>query len=81
MQNLRNVTDEHSGDERERQTIKQTLNYREKTEGWWRACEQGTCVKLMMNINEGTCDEHWALYVTDESLNYTPETNIILYVS
>ena len=28
---------------------------------------------------EGTgCDEHWVLYVSDESLNYTPETIIII---
>jgi len=34
-----------------------------------------------MGIKEGTwCDEHWVLYVSDESLNSTPETNIILYV-
>ena len=31
-------------------------------------------------IKEGTCwDEHWVLYVSDESLNSTPETNITLY--
>ena len=30
---------------------------------------------------EGTCyDEHWVLYVTDESLN-SSETNIALYVN
>ena len=27
------------------------------------------------------CDEHWALYVSDESLNSTPEANIALYVN
>ena len=26
-------------------------------------------------IKEGTCDEPWVLYVSDESLNSTPETN------
>ena len=31
-------------------------------------------------IKEGTCDEHWVLYVSDESLNSTPETNIALSV-
>ena len=30
---------------------------------------------------EGTCDEHWVLYVSDESLNLTPETNIALYAN
>ena len=35
-----------------------------------------------MVFKEGTCyDDHWALYVSDESLNSTPETKIILYVS
>ena len=29
----------------------------------------------MMDIKEGTWDDHWVLYVTDESLN-SPETNI-----
>ena len=34
-----------------------------------------------MAIKEGTsCDEHWVLYVSDESLNSTLETNITLYV-
>ena len=30
-------------------------------------------VKWMMGIKEGTCDEHWVLYVSVESLNSTPE--------
>ena len=35
-----------------------------------------------MGIEEGTCyDGHWVLYVSDESLNSTPETNSALYVS
>ena len=35
-----------------------------------------------MDIKEGTgCDEHWVLYVSDESLNSTPEMNIVLYVN
>lgn len=34
----------------------------------------------MMGIEEGTCrDVHWALYVTNESLNTTLKTNDILY--
>ena len=32
-------------------------------------------------FKEGTCDEHWVLYVSDESLNSTPKTNITLYVN
>ena len=35
-----------------------------------------------MVTKEGICsDEHWVLYVSDESLNSIPETNIALYVS
>ena len=35
-----------------------------------------------MGIKEGICfDEHWVLYVNDESLDSTPETNITLYVN
>ena len=36
----------------------------------------------VMGIKEGTySDEHWVLYVSDKSLNSTPETIIILYVN
>ena len=35
-----------------------------------------------MGIKEGTCcDEHWVLYVSDESLNSTPEANIALMLT
>ena len=35
--------------------------------------------KWVMGIKEGTfCDEHCVLYVSDESLNYTPETNFTI---
>ena len=34
----------------------------------------------MMDIREGICDEHREFYVSDESLNSTPETNIAMYV-
>ena len=31
---------------------------------------------------EGTYyDDHWMLYVSDDSLNSTPETNIAMYVN
>ena len=39
MWNLRNRTNEHRG-EKERQTKKQTLNYREQTDGYWKGGEQ-----------------------------------------
>lgn len=58
---------------RERKTIKQTLNYREQTEGYWRGDTVGWVLRR-------THDEHWVLYVRDESLNSTPKTNITLYV-
>ena len=35
----------------------------------------------VMGIKEGTCDEAWVLYVNDESLNSTPETNIALDIN
>ena len=38
--------------------------------------------KWVMDIMEGTCwDEHWVLYVSDESLNSTWETIITLYIN
>ena len=41
----------------------------------------GEWVEWMMDIKEGTCcDEHWVLYVSDEFLNSTSETNITLHV-
>ena len=27
-------------------------------------------------MGDGYCEEHWVLYVSDESLNSTPETSI-----
>ena len=35
----------------------------------------------MIIIKEGTCDGHQVLYVSDKSLNSTPETNITLYAN
>ena len=34
-----------------------------------------------MDIKKDTCEEHWVLYISDESLNSTPETNITLYAN
>ena len=47
-------------------------------EGWWRE-EDGVWAKWLMGIKEGTCDEHWVLYVNDESLNSASETSIMPY--
>ena len=41
----------------------------------------GRWAKWVMGVKEDTCDEHWLLYVSDELLNYTPETNITIYVN
>lgn len=66
-------------EEREGQTKKQDLKCRElvvpRGEVGVRDGKQG------MGIVQGTCDEHPAIYGSGESLYYTPETNIILYVS
>jgi len=35
----------------------------------------------VMGIKECTCDEHQVMYGSVESLYYTPETNITLYVN
>ena len=35
----------------------------------------------MIDIKEGTCNEHWVLYASSESLNPTPEINNTLYVN
>lgn len=37
---------------------------------------------MVTGLKEGTCwGEHWVLYVGDESMNCTPETNVTLYVN
>ena len=44
--------------------------------------QEGRGVKWLMGTKEGICcDEHWMLYVSDETLNSIPETNITLYVN
>ena len=64
--------------EGERKTPQETLNDREQTEadeGRW----VGDGLRLVMGIKEGSCDEDWELYVSDESLN-SAETNTALHV-
>lgn len=42
----------------------------------------GGWVRRVIGIKENTCyAEHWVLYVSDQSLNSTPETNIAAYVN
>ena len=48
--------------------------------GWWGEAD-GRWARWVMGTKEGICDEHCVLYVSDESLNSTPETNIALYVN
>ena len=48
------------------------VSWREMGRGWTR---------WATGIKEGTYNEHWVLYISDESLNSTPETNITLYVN
>ena len=49
----------------------ETLKYREQTESWWAG--------RVMGIEEGTCwDEHWVLYVSDESWESTPKAKSTL---
>ena len=69
------------GEEKERKGNRpqETLNDREQTEGWWKEVG-GRWARWVMGIKEGTCDEHWVLHVSDESLNSIPEINIALYV-
>ena len=41
----------------------------------------GGWAKRVMGTKEDTCDEHWMLYVSDELLKSTSETNNALYVN
>ena len=41
----------------------------------------GGWAKWVMGIKEGTCVKHWVLYVSDESLNSTPDNNITVYAN
>ena len=41
----------------------------------------GRKMKQVMGIKEFTCDEHWVLYGSGESVYCTPEINITLYVN
>ena len=81
---LINQTDEYiarEGEKKERNKPQDTLNDREQTMGWQREVSR-RWARWIMGTKEGTCcDKHWVLYVSHESLNSTPETNIALYVN
>ena len=42
---------------------------------------QANFLSVQTLIKEGTCEEHWVLNISDESLNSTPKTNIALYIN
>ena len=78
MRDLRNKTDEQRGKKKKRGkpykgflTIGNMLRVAggREVRGW---------VKWVTRMKEGTCDEHWVLCVSDESLNPTTETNLTL---
>ena len=60
----------------------ESLNVREKkSESWWREMGQ-RWARWRTSIKESTCcDEHWVLYVKDESPNSTPKPENALYVN
>ena len=56
-----------------------TLEDIEQTEGCWMG---GGWARWMMGIQEGSCcEERWMLYISDNSLNAIPETNITLHIN
>ena len=69
------------GGREKRKKPQETLNAGVQTVGWWRE-GGGRWARWVTDTKEGTCcDEYWVLYVSDESLNSTPEANITLYVN
>ena len=68
------------GKKRQGSKPQETLNYREQTEADGGEVSR-QWPKWVMGIKEGTCDEHWVVYVGDKSLNSTPETDITLKVN
>ena len=68
------------GGEEERGKQAEALNDREQTMGWQREVG-GRWAIWVMSTKGGTCDEHWVLYASAESLTSTPEINTALYVN
>ena len=82
--NLKNLTEDHRGREgkisysREVAKHKRHLNTENKlrADGGGRV-GGGKWGKWMMDLEEGTCwDEHWVLYISDESQGSTPESSL-----
>ena len=79
---LERLNRNHRGKEGEKYSYKQrgrTINSENKLRiDGWGAGERG---KRVMSIEEGTFwDEHWVLYLSDESWESTPQTKSTLYV-
>ena len=85
----RHLTEDQAGREGRKDSCKQRgreanhnrlLNTENKlrVDGGWGAGERRKCV---VGIEEGTCsDEHWVLYVSDESQESTPQTRRVYTV-
>ena len=75
---LRNLTEDHGGREREKIVTERGREANHKrlinTENKLRADRGRERGKWVMGTEEGTCwDEHWVLYVRDESQESTPK--------
>ena len=83
MWKLRNFTEDHGGREGEKIVSEREANHKRllNTKSKLRVDgggEEGG--KWVMGTEEGTCwDEHWVVYVSDESQESTPKTKSILY--
>ena len=63
-------------------TKKLTFNSRKQTNGYQGGSRGGVkMIKWVIGIKEYMCDDHWVIYGRIESLHYTLEANITLYVS
>ena len=70
MWNLYKKTAGHMGwgkEKQERETSHKWFLRAENKQGCWREVG-GERARWVMGIKEGTCKEHWVLYVSDESL-------------
>ena len=57
------------------------VNFADQTQNTWIIIDVVCDMSPVQRIfKEGACDEHWVLYVSDQSLNSIPGTNITLWV-
>lgn len=81
MRTLRNKTNKQRGWGRDKSRNRPLTIEREHTmvtRAWGVGGGWGNQV---MGITERTCDEHWGMYGSVESLQYTPETNTTLSIN